>query len=415
MALEIEDLHQSIEQAKDKLKQNLPNYRECYDSIRLAVMKEMAAIREQQQETGSVIPELAFSDIHRLTDDAALRAQVQRRGCVVVRNCFDQQKAEGWSDEIARYLEGNNYLTQEIDPSLDQYFSSLQKGKPQIYSVYWSKPQVQARQSAELAAVRSQLNRLWQYDHEGHQEFDPDRECTYADRTRRREPGDDSLGLKPHIDGGSVERWIDPGFQYVYRHVFAGNWQAFNAFDAIGRTNTQEIKSPAVCSMFRTFQGWTALSKQGPGDGTLQLVPSTLAMPYLLLRALQDDVPAGELCGAAPGRALSADPEWHAELLEGLVSIPHMNAGDTIWWHPDVVHAVEDEHQGKAYSNVIYIGAAPLCDKNAAFMEGQAEAFKAGKSSPDFAAENYELNYSDRATEADLSTLGKQQLGLAPW
>ena len=27
----------------------------------------------------------------------------------------------------------------------------------------------------------------------------------------------------------------------------------------------QEIPSPAVCSMFRTFQGWTALTAQGPG------------------------------------------------------------------------------------------------------------------------------------------------------
>ena len=415
MALEIKDLHQSIEKAKDDLRKRLPNHRESYESLRHALIAEMEVIRTQQQSTGSVIPELAFSEIQQLTDDAELRSQVQRRGCVVIRNCFDSQKATGWSDQIARYLEDNNYLTQEIDPSLDQYFSSLQKGKPQIYSVYWSKPQVQARQSPELAAVRSQLNRLWHYEQDGHQEFDPDRECTYADRTRRREPGDDSLGLKPHIDGGSVERWIDPGFQHVYRHVFDGNWQSFNAFDAIGRTGTQEIKSPAVCSMFRTFQGWTALSSQGPGDGTLQLVPSTLAMPYLLLRALQDDVPAGELCGAAPGRALSVDPEWHAELLEGLVSIPQMNAGDTIWWHPDVVHAVEDEHKGKEYSNVIYIGAAPLCDKNIAFMAGQAEAFKAGKSSPDFAAENYEINYPDRGTEADLSTLGKKQLGLLAW
>lgn len=415
MALETEDLHHSIEQAKNNLRERLPNYRQSYESLQRAVIDEMEQIRLRQESGKPVIPELEYADIQRLTDDAELRSQVQHRGCVVIRNCFDQQKAEGWSDEIARYLEDNHYLTQEIDSSLDQYFSSLQKGKPQIYSVYWSKPQVLARQSTELATVRRQLNRLWRFEQDGHQEFDPDRECTYADRTRRREPGDSSLGLKPHIDGGSVERWLDPGFQYVYRHVLDGNWQDYDAFDAIGRTATQEIKSPAVCSMFRTFQGWTALSSQGPGDGTLQLVPSTLAAPYLLLRALQDDVPAGELCGATPGRALSADPEWHADLLEGLVSIPHMNAGDTIWWHPDVVHAVEDEHQGKNYSNVIYIGAAPLCDKNAAFMAGQAESFKAGKSSPDFAAENYELNYSDRATEADLSTLGKQQLGLAPW
>lgn len=415
MAFEINDLHSSVEDARKQLRKQHPNYVESFAKIQVAIDEELSAIAEQHQRGEPVVPEVPFAEIERLGTDTELQDLVRQRGCLVVRNCFSEQKATGWSNEIARYLDDNNYLTQEIDPSLDQYFSSLQKSKPQIYSVYWSKPQIEARQSEQLASVRSQLNRLWDYQQDGQQEFDPDRECTYADRTRRREPGDNSLGLKPHIDGGSVERWIEPGFQHVYRHVFSGEFDKYNAFSAIGRTKTQEIKSPAVCSMFRTFQGWTALSTQGPGDGTLQLIPSVNALPYMLLRALQDDVPEGKLCSALPGRALLVDPEWHGELLQGLVPIPQMNPGDTIWWHPDVVHAVEDEHKGSGYSNVIYIGSAPLCEKNSRYLAEQAAAFKEGRSAPDFAAENYELYYPDRATEADLSTLGKQQLGLMSW
>lgn len=414
MSLDIEHLETHVEQAKAELRARLPAYRERFDELAARVREEVGAIRRRADAGEAVVPEVHCDEVGRLSSDAALRAAVHRHGCLVVRGCFGEETASGWGEEIARYLDDNGYLDRE-DPGLDRYFSSLQSGKPQIYSVYWSKPQVLARQSEALAAVRSQLNRLWRYEHDGRREFDPDRECSYADRTRRREPGDNSLGLKPHIDGGSVERWLDPGFRAVYRHVFDGDWERYEAFDALGRTATQEIKSPAVCSMFRTFQGWTALSPQGPGDGTLQLIPSTLAMPYLLLRALQDDVPAGELCGAAPGRALSVDPAWHAELLEGLVSIPAMRPGDTIWWHPDLVHAVEDEHRGAQYSNVIYIGAAPYCDKNAAFLAAQAEAFKRGESSPDFAAEHYEVDYPDRAREADLSPLGRRQLGLEAW
>ena len=52
-----------------------------------------------------------------------------------------------------------------------------------------------------------------------------------------------------------------------------------HAFDGEGRTQTREIPSPAVCSAFRTFQGWTALTRQGPGDGTLKLVPIARTMP----------------------------------------------------------------------------------------------------------------------------------------
>ena len=91
--------------------------------------------------------------------------------------------------------------------------------------------------------------------------------------------------------------------------------QEYDAFDAAFRPEAEEFPSPAVCSMFRTFQGWTALTRQGQGDGTLQLIPIARSMPYILLRALQDDVPETELCGAQPGRALSVQPQWHALLL----------------------------------------------------------------------------------------------------
>jgi hypothetical protein len=167
--------------------------------------------------------------------------------------------------------------------------------------------------------------------------------------------------------------------------------------------------------MFRTYQGWTALTPQGPNDGTLKLIPIAGGIAYMLLRALQDDVPEDSLCGAEPGRALSAMPQWHGALMPALVSIPHVEPGDTVWWHPDLVHAVEDEHKGRGYSNVMYIGAAPWCEKNAAYLRRQGHAFLRGESAPDFAAENYEANYHGRATPDDLSLLGKRQMGFEPW
>ena len=59
-----------------------------------------------------------------------------------------------------------------------------------------------------------------------------------------------------------------------------------------------------MCSVFRTFQGWTALSDMQPDDGVLHVIPIPSAMAYVLLRALQDDVAADDLCGAANGQAL---------------------------------------------------------------------------------------------------------------
>jgi hypothetical protein len=121
------------------------------------------------------------------------------------------------------------------------------------------------------------------------------------------------------------------------------------------------------------------------------------------------------LCGAKPARAFSLEAEWHQILLPALSPIPQVEPGDTAWWHTDVVHAVEDEHRGTGYSNVIYIAAAPWCDKNAAYVAKQKGAFLAGKSAPDFSAEDYEVDFEGRATPADLTELGKKQMGLAAW
>ena len=263
-----------------------------------------------------------------------------------------------------------------------------------------------------MAATKRFLNRLYAVDAPSGPEFDPDNDYAYADRTRRREPGDTTLGLSPHMDSGSYERWCDPVYLRIYRSIFAGDPAAFDPWDAAYRTQTREFDSPAVASMFRTFQGWTALTTQGPGDGTLSLLPISRSIAFFLTRALQDDVAPDDLCGATPGRALGASPEWHAEILEALTTIPTVEPGDTVWWHPDVIHSVADEHKGQDYANVIYIGASPVCAKNRAFVERQAQAFLRGESSPDFAPEHYEVDFKGRATVDDLTELGRTQMGL---
>ena len=122
------------------------------------------------------------------------------------------------------------------------------------------------------------------------------------------------------------------------------------------------------------------------------------------------DVAPDDLCGAEPGRALGASVEWHSEVLDGLTIIPKVEPGDTVWWHPDVIHSVADEHSGSDYANVIYIGASPKCQKNEVYARRQAEAFLAGRSAPDFAPEDYEVDFEGRATVDDLTELGRAQM-----
>ena len=407
-----DEFRNSIRKMKAGLKGAGVDIAAAFAKIDVLVEAQIRQIEAERDAGISPVPECDFADIAAGVVTDEITGKIKQRGAVILRNTFDRDRVESWNDSLMEYVARNDYFEkQKSKGGMDQYFANLASSRPQIFGLYWSPPQMEARTSSELAAARRWLNRMWAFSSDNGVEFDPDRECLYADRLRQREPGDDTLGLSPHVDGGSVERWIEPGYQQVYRHLLSGDIAAYDPFDAAFRTSTREIPSPAVCSMFRTYQGWTALSRQGPGDGTLNIVPIANAMAWVILRALQDDIAEDDLCGAAPSRALTISETYHAKLLRAYVPIPVVEPGDTVWWHPDVIHGVEDKHTGTGYSNVMYIGAAPACEKNDRFLAKQKKAFEAGESSPDFAAENYEVDFDGRFTPDMLSPLGRIQMG----
>ena len=410
MNINVDQIDEEIKKAKAEIRVAGVDYHKAFQEMDAKIEKELQEIESLVAKGLSPIPEINFNDLSSADDDFA--NLVRKRGCVIVRNVFSKDRVDQWNENLMGYVRDNDYFDKQAEKAgMDKYFSALASGKPQIFGLYWSRPQMEARTSQEMADLRSWLNRLWKWESENGVEFNPDQECLYADRLRQREPGDDTLGLSPHVDGGSVERWLDDGYRNVYRHIFSGQIDQYDPFDAAYRTTSSEIPSPAVCSMFRTYQGWTALTRQGPGDGTLNLVPITDAMGWMLLRALQDDIDDTNLCDAKPGRAMVVNDAYHAKLLRAYVPISEVGPGDTVWWHPDVIHGVEDVNNNTGYSNVMYIGAAPDCEKNRAFLNKQRPAFEDGRSSPDFAAENYEVEFNGRFDKSDLSPLGRKQMG----
>lgn len=394
-----------------------------FAQVRDDMARQAAEIQTATDAGRSVVPEVAFEDIARGTVSNETIAQIHHRGCVVVRQVFPQATARAWNEELGEYLASNNYVERAEQAAAaaaeaTEFFEgtevpqSKRRGTPQIFGIYWSRPQVLARQAESMATTKRFLNRLWDTSAPAGPEFDPDNDVSYADRIRRRDPGDQTLGLRPHTDGGSFERWVDPAYQAIYAPIFGDDWTSYDPWRAAYRSQTREFDSPTVCSAFRTFQGWTALTTQGPTNGTLQLLPVANAMAYVLLRSLLDDVADAELLLADPGRVLRADEVHHPELLEAMVSIPVVEPGDTVWWHPDLIHGVEDEHQGHEQANVIYIAATPDCPKNLMYARQQAAHFLDGRSSPDFPEQNLEVNFAGRATLDDLTPLGRRQMAL---
>lgn len=242
MPLVVDNLPEAIRETKRTLRAALPNYAEVFQEVEGAIRQQVDAIRRDRDQGRDAIPVLDYASIVTNDVDPRTIENIKTRGACVIRRVFDPKQASDWNDEIADYVQRNNLDEKLAHRAEDKYFGTLSSSKPQIYGVYWSKPQTAARQSRELTQTRVFLNRLWRSESEGKQHFDPEHVPVYADRIRRRPPGSESLGLSPHVDGGSVERWLDPNFRQVYRHALSGNWREYDPFDAAFRPDARKFR-----------------------------------------------------------------------------------------------------------------------------------------------------------------------------
>jgi hypothetical protein len=263
-----------------------------------------------------------------------------------------------------------------------------------------------------MARVQSFLNAQWTNESDGVQWFDPNRDSLYPDRIRRRPPGADSGGLGAHLDPGTLDLWMTQAYQQAFRHLFDGTVEQYDPWDAAHRTAGPQYPGSTMCSAFRTFQGWTALSDMDADQGVLHTVPIPEAMGYLLLRPLLADVPDDDMCGVTVNQAFPANQTWHPLLLQAISAIPDVKAGDSVWWHCDMIHSVAPVTNQQGWGNVMYIPAAPWCPRNQTYAASAREAFRTGSSPSDFPAEHYERTWNNRFQVEDLNRTGRRGLGL---
>lgn len=373
-----------------------------------AAVDDVVATRRRGEP---VWPVLDYADIEagRVTDEQ--RAHVRRRGCAVVRGHFDRQQALAWDQGIMDYVGRNRFFETYRGPG-DDFFRSGAAKPPEIFPIYWSPAQVEARQSDRMATVQRFLNAHWTSESEGVRWFDPTRDALYPDRIRRRPPGVDARGLGNHVDSGKLDLWMTQENQRAFRHVWDGTVESFDPWDASHRTTGPQHRSTTMCSAYRTFQGWTALSDMDHDQGVLHTIPIPEAIAYLLLRPLLADVPDDDMCGVDANRAFAVTPRWHEALLEASTGIPDVRAGDSVWWHSDMVHSVAPVEDQQGWGNVMYIPAAPWCLRNERYAPDAFESFVTGSSPRDFPAEHYEREWVGRPSVADLNPAGRRGFGL---
>lgn len=254
----------AIRQMKQALRAQIGDVQAVFDRLSATIAARVAEINDLKAQGQPVWPIIPFSELAMGNISDATRAEVKRRGCAVIKGHFPREQALAWDQSMLDYLDKNHFDEVYKGPG-DNFFGTLSASRPEIYPVYWSQAQMQARQSEEMALAQSFLNRLWQVEHDGKRWFNPDISIIYPDRIRRRPPGTTSKGLGAHTDSGALERWLLPAYQQVFASVFNGNVEQYDPWNAAHRTEVEEytVDNTTKCSVFRTFQGWTALSDRG--------------------------------------------------------------------------------------------------------------------------------------------------------
>ncbi|TFY59587.1 hypothetical protein EVJ58_g5681, partial [Rhodofomes roseus] len=247
---------------------------------------------------------------------------------------------------------------------------------------------------------------------------------------------------------GGVERWEDPDFRACFAKILEHEdahgrvdveaWREHDAYDVAPRLSAKQdlYDAPNQCTVFRPWQGWTALSSTGPHEGTLQVLPMLKpATAYIMLRpffALRPDAPADSLApddwvldlestafpGSVPRKAqeLNAESHPHLCLEKTLVSIPRVEPGDQVYWHCDTVHAVEREHVGVNDSSVLYIPTIPLTEKNAWYLRDQRATFAQGLPPLDFPGGEGESQFVGRVGIENITDVtARRMFGLSPF
>jgi hypothetical protein len=409
-----EDLPSAIRQVKTALRARIAasgrTVEDIFAVVERRIEAEVSEIEAARERGETVWPVIQYADIvtGTVSDDA--RALLRRRGCLLVRGHFERKQALAWDQGIVDYVEGNRFFEDYRGPG-DDFFGSV-GSRPEIYPIYWSPAQMQARQSDRMARVQAFLNSQWKHESQGVRWFDPGRDSLYPDRIRRRPPATDSGGLGAHLDPGTLDLWMTRDYQRAFRHLFDGTVEQHDPWDAAHRTAGPQYPGTTMCSAFRTFQGWTALSDMGHDQGVLHTIPIPGAMAYLMLRPLLADGDAAHVVVGHVGQAFPVSRRWHSLLLRALSGLPDIQAGDSVWWHCDMIHSVAPVRNQQGWGNVMYIPAAPWCPRNERYAASVREAFRTGSSPDDFPAEHYERTWPDRFRPRDLNATGRRGLGL---
>ncbi|KAI0059235.1 DUF1479-domain-containing protein [Artomyces pyxidatus] len=405
-----------------------------YPDFEARVTRAWTEVLQQLEETSkavvaegsNIIPQVQFEDLRNLRPEQV--ATIKRRGCVVIKDVVGDAEVAKWKASLDVFVKANPDVPGFPDPD------------KQFFHLYWTKAQVLARAHPNVLRSSAWINELYHVKEGSNLEgVDLSTPLSYADRFRIRHPGVAWEVHPPHVDGGSIERWEDKVFRSCFDDILNGNWRNHDPYDLEGRINARSslYGRPGQSSIFRTFQGWLALSPTGPHQGTIKFFPDVLlSNAYLILRPFFHPKPeqtSDDPLDARNWRYDISTPDFpgiyafyggftgprpnnishpHLRLDETMTSAPEVNAGDMVFWHCDLVHSVEREHNGSSDCAVMYIPAVPTTPQNTEYIKRQKDTFVQGSTPPDFPKTAPEASYVGIGLPEDIvDAMGKKAMG----
>jgi len=132
----------------------------------------------------------------------------------VVRGVVNREQALNWKASMLAYVKRHPAVAGNPLPAKDS----------QIWKVYWTRPQLEARSHPSMITCQTAMSKLYSCSDEV--EVDLSSQAMYADRFRFRQAGE--VGSFPlHLDNGSIERWEDAENSKTFSAIWEGRWEEY--------------------------------------------------------------------------------------------------------------------------------------------------------------------------------------------
>jgi hypothetical protein len=410
-----------------------PENREKVTASWKRLLKALEVETEVIAEQGSkYVPQIDWQDIvdndYQLPQDAS--SNFKQKGVIMINGVISEKQIDIWFQELVDFCKQNPETAGYTFPNPASW-----------YNVFWSKPQVEARSHPNIQKLMKLMSRQF-YVNDSNTLIDLNSQIVYGDRIRIRNPGTKAK-LSLHLDSSSIERWEDDNFRKVYQEIFDGNWEDWDPFKLDARAYANEnlyhdysVARDTICSSFRTLQGWLALSDNKTGEGTLKVLPNIkTTMAYLMLRPLfwkdpesgniddyEMDLTTSKFPGATPstGQLFVKDEFfYHLQQNRSSVGIPDVRKGAFVFWHCDLPHEVDKEHNGPDHSSVFYYGQTPLSLVNINSLLDTRKSFLENVSPEDYRTQLSEEVKKNEFQGADVKNIqndeGFRSMGLKPF